>query len=99
MSVFSKLKVTPPAGDAPLQFWQGVGCPACKNTGYKGRQGIFELMVLDERFHDPILRRAGAPEYLRLAREGGMRTMFEDGLFKATQGLTTLEEVLSATTR
>jgi type IV pilus assembly protein PilB len=99
LSIFNKLKVTPPPGDKPLQFWHGLGCPACKNTGYQGRQGIFELMVLDERFHDPILRRAGAPEYLRLAREGGMRTMFEDGLLKAAQGLTTLEEVLSATTK
>ena len=96
-SVLAKLKVTPPQTDAPLQLWQGTGCPACSQTGYKGRQGIFELMVLDERFHDPILHRAGAPEYLRLAREGGMRTMFEDGLAKATQGLTTLEEVLCAT--
>ena len=46
-------------------------------------------MTIDERFHDPILRRAGAPEYLRLARERGMRTMFEDGLLKAAQGVTT----------
>jgi hypothetical protein len=42
-------------------------------------------MILDERFHDPIVSWAGAPEYLRLAREGGMRTMFEDGLLKAVQ--------------
>jgi general secretion pathway protein E len=54
-------------------------------------------MILDERFHDPILRRAGAPEYQRLARERGMRTMFEDGLLKATQGLTTIEELLRVT--
>jgi type II secretory ATPase GspE/PulE/Tfp pilus assembly ATPase PilB-like protein len=54
-------------------------------------------MMLDDRFHDPIIRRAGAPEYLRLAREQGMRTMFEDGLLKAAQGLTTLEELLRVT--
>src|SRR3989442_6417341 len=54
-----------------------------RSSGYKGRLGIFELMMIDERFHDPILRRAGAPEYLRLARERGMRTMFEDGVLKA----------------
>jgi type II secretory ATPase GspE/PulE/Tfp pilus assembly ATPase PilB-like protein len=53
--------------------------------------------MLDDRFHDPIIRRAGAPEYLRLAREQGMRTMFEDGLLKAAQGLTTLEELLRVT--
>jgi general secretion pathway protein E len=54
-------------------------------------------MMLNDDFHDPILRRAGAPEYLRLARESGMKTMFEDGLLKAMQGTTTVEEVLSAT--
>jgi type II secretory ATPase GspE/PulE/Tfp pilus assembly ATPase PilB-like protein len=59
--------------------------------------GVYELMVLDERFHDPILRRAGAPEYLRLAREKGMRTMFEDGVLKALKGTTTIEELLRVT--
>ena len=54
-------------------------------------------MTLDERFHDPILKRSGAPEYLRLARENGMRTMFEDGLIKAVRGLTTIEELLRIT--
>ena len=54
-------------------------------------------MMVDERFHDPILRRAGAPEYLRLAREKGMRTMFEDGLIKAVHGQTTIEELLRMT--
>ena len=78
-------------------MWRGAGCAACNNTGYKGRLGIYELMVLDERYHDPILHRAGAPEFLRLARERGMRTMFEDGLLKAGLGLTTVEELLRVT--
>ncbi|HWU38720.1 MAG TPA: hypothetical protein VN203_13815, partial [Candidatus Acidoferrum sp.] len=56
-----------------------------------------ELMILDDRYHDPILRRSGAPEFLRLAQEKGMRTMFEDGLLKAMDGLTTIEELLSVT--
>jgi type II secretory ATPase GspE/PulE/Tfp pilus assembly ATPase PilB-like protein len=81
----------------PERLWRGAGCAACNNTGYKGRLGIYELMVLDERYHDPILHRAGAPEFLRLARERGMRTMFEDGLRKAGQGLTTVEELLRIT--
>ncbi len=96
-AVFAKLKVAPPAGIPKLQLWRGTGCANCKNSGYKGRIGIHELMVLDDRFHDPIIRRAGAPEYLRLAREKGMRTMFEDGVIKATQGLTTIEELLLVT--
>jgi type IV pilus assembly protein PilB len=82
---------------SPLKLWRGAGCSVCNRTGYKGRVGIYELMVLDERYHDPILRRAGAPEFLRLAQERGMRTMFEDGLIKAMQGLTTVEELLRIT--
>jgi type IV pilus assembly protein PilB len=96
-SVFEKLKLKLPSEEGPLQLWHGAGCGACNQSGYKGRQGIFELMVLNEHFHDPILRRAGSPEYLRLARESGMRSMFADGLLKATKGQTTLEEVLCAT--
>jgi type IV pilus assembly protein PilB len=95
-AVFEGLKVAPPTQGA-VQLWRGRGCAQCNHSGYKGRVGVYELMVLDERFHDPILHRAGAPEYLRLAREKGMRTMFEDGLVKATQGLTTIEELLRVT--
>ena len=83
----------PPA----LRLWHGAGCRACNQTGFKGRVAIYELMVLDERYHDPILHRAGAPEFRRLAQEKGMRTMLEDGVLKAMQGLTTLEELLRVT--
>jgi type IV pilus assembly protein PilB len=94
--VFEGLKVPPPP-DQPVRLWRSKGCPECNGIGYRGRQGIFELMILDERFHDPIVRRSGAPEYVRLAQERGMRTMFEDGLLKATQGLTTIEEIMRVT--
>jgi type II secretory ATPase GspE/PulE/Tfp pilus assembly ATPase PilB-like protein len=87
----------PPVDGQPARMWRGRGCAKCKQTGYRGRIGIYELMRLDERFHDPIVRRAGAPEYLRLARETGMRTMFEDGLLKVSMGVTTLEELLRVT--
>ena len=69
----------------------------CKQSGYKGRRGIFELMVLDDRYHDPIVHRAGAPEYRRLAREQGMATLFDDGLIKAAKGITSLDELLKTT--
>jgi type IV pilus assembly protein PilB len=95
--VFERLKVQPPPGEGPVRLWRGAGCAECNRSGYKGRGGIFELMTVDERFHDPILRRSGAPEYLRLAQERGMRTMFEDGLRKAMQGFTTVEELLRVT--
>jgi type II secretory ATPase GspE/PulE/Tfp pilus assembly ATPase PilB-like protein len=95
-AVLAEFKVPPPP-DVLLRLWKGAGCPQCKQSGYRGRQAIFELMVLDERFHDPIVQRAGAPEYQRLAREKGMKTMFEDGLRQALAGTTTMEEVLEAT--
>lgn len=94
--VFEELKVSPPA-NAPMSLWRSVGCPACNGTGFKGRQGIFELMMLDGRFHDPIVRRAGAHEFARLAIEGGMIPMFEDGLRVATAGTTTIQELLRVT--
>lgn len=95
-SLFDRLKVAPPP-DHEVRLWRGAGCAICNHSGYKGRLGIFELMPLDERFHDPIIRRSGAPEYLRLAKERGMRTMFEDGILKAVQGTTTIEELLRVT--
>jgi type IV pilus assembly protein PilB len=83
--------------DGPVKLWKGRGCDRCKNSGYKGRLGIYELLVNDERFHLPIANRAGASEYFRIAREGGMVTMFEDGMIKALKGLTTVEEVVRVT--
>ena len=95
-AVFETLKLQPPAG-GKVELFRGKGCAACKGTGYKGRMALFELMVLDHTFHDPIVHRCGAPEFARLARESGMSTMLEDGVRRATQGATTLEEVLRVT--
>jgi len=95
--VFQRLRVELPDKSAEPRLWHGKGCAVCNNSGYKGRLGVFELMSVDEKFHDPIIRRAGLLEYLRLARENGMRTMFEDGLLKAAQGMTTIEELLRVT--
>lgn len=95
-TLLRRLEIPLPAG-APPRLWRGAGCPACKNTGFRGRLGIFELMMLDARFHEAIVKRAGAQEYSRLAREGGMKVMFEDGMRRAFEGSTTVEEVLRAT--
>ncbi len=94
--VFAEMNVPAPAG-APLRLWRSVGCPACNGTGFKGRQGIFELMMVDDRFHDPIVRRAGAHEFAHLAREGGMVPMFDDGVRLALEGTTTVQELLRVT--
>jgi type IV pilus assembly protein PilB len=94
--VFEELKLAPPPVDS-LRLWRSVGCDGCSGTGFRGRQGIFELMCLDGRFHDPIVRRAGAHEFARLARESGMASMFEDGLRVAMEGGTTVQELLRVT--
>jgi type IV pilus assembly protein PilB len=95
--VFEEINLTPPVTGSELKLFRGRGCNTCNQSGYKGRVGIYELMVVDERFHDPIIKRAGAPEFERLGRERGMTSMFEDGVLKATQGVTTVEELLRVT--
>jgi type IV pilus assembly protein PilB len=80
--------------DLPRTLWRPGGCPICAGTGYKGRHGIFELMMLDETFHQPIIKRAGASTFVELAKQRGMKSMFDDGLRLATQGTSTIEEVL-----
>jgi len=94
--VFERLQIEPPQ-DVPIRLWRGSGCAMCKDSGYKGRQGVFELMVITDDFHDAIVSRRGAPEFYRLARQNGMKTMFEDGLQRALRGITTLDELLRVT--
>lgn len=76
------------------QLWQGKGCDACNHSGYRGRQSIYEIMLVDDNFHDAIIQGAHATELQRLARQSGMRTMLEDGVEKALAGVTTVEEVI-----
>ena len=66
-------------------------------TGYQGRTTIMEFMVMDDALRSAVMRHAGMGEIERLARDAGMRTMYEDGLAKALAGLTTIEEVLRVT--
>ncbi len=80
---------------APKLLYRGRGCNVCRHSGLNGRFGIFEIL----QFNEEIRRYVADPhfdlaEFRRLARNNGMRTMFEDGLMKAGQGLTTIEEVL-----
>ena len=90
------LKLTPEQLERAT-FMRGQGCPACAGTGYRGRLGIFELLVLSEEFSQLIHERA-PPARLRARSAGlGMRTLREDGARKASAGLTTIEEVVSLT--
>lgn len=75
-------------------FYRGKGCDRCGQSGYRGRLGIYEVMVVDEGIRDAFLRKASANEIRQLAISKGMTPMIEDGFRKAMTGLTTIEEVL-----
>ena len=81
----------------PERLFMGQGCPACVNTGYQGRSGIYELLLVDESIRQLILRRAEASALRQMAITQGMQTMADDGWNKVTQGLTTTQEVLRVT--
>lgn len=72
----------------------GRGCKECGETGYSGRLAIHELLLVTDEVRDLISRRAPDHEIRKVARSAGMRTLLEDGISKAANGLTTLDEVL-----
>ncbi len=77
-------------------FQRGRGCHQCMNTGYRGRTGIFEVLIVDEVVQEMIIKGSSAQEINRSAIERGtLRTLKEDAAMKVAQGITTLEEALS----
>ena len=72
----------------------GRGCDACQQLGYSGRLAIHELLVMNDEIRDLISRRASEHAIRKAARNAGMRTLVEDGILKAAQGLTTLDDVV-----
>jgi len=79
------------------QFYRPRGCDKCLNTGYKGRVGITETLVLTNKIKELILLSSSEADIKNAARSQGMKTMREDAVIKASQGLTTLEEVTRLT--
>ncbi|HKS36355.1 MAG TPA: ATPase, T2SS/T4P/T4SS family [Verrucomicrobiae bacterium] len=91
-------KVGFPADEiATARFWRGAGCEECRQLGYQGRLGIYELLLLNEAVRPLILNRAPASTIAARAVEQGMRTLRTDGWNKVKAGLTTIEEVLRVT--
>jgi len=78
-------------------FYHGVGCEYCRGTGYSGRMGIFELMLLDDEIRQLIMQRQSTNVIREAARKRGMRTLREAGLLSIYDGQTTIEEVVSQT--
>jgi type IV pilus assembly protein PilB len=80
-----------------IKMFQGAGCDRCRQTGYKGRLGIYELLLLNDDLRDLIAGNPSLTDIRRKAQEQGMRSLRDDGLLKVSQGLTTVDEIMRVT--
>ena len=85
------------AGLGSQELYHGAGCDHCRGSGYVGRVGIYELLVIDEKFRDMIHKDSSIDSMRRVFCQSGRRSLFDDGIIKVKQGLTTIEEVLRVT--
>jgi type IV pilus assembly protein PilB len=85
------------SGIKPEQIFHGAGCDYCRGTGYVGRVGIYELLVVDEVFRNMISKDSSVDNMRRTFYESKRSSLFDDGIEKVKQGLTTMEEVLRVT--
>ena len=81
----------------PSAVYAAHGCEACNGTGYSGRIGVFEMMMMSDAVRRLTIARASANDIARAAKADGMTTMLEDGLSKVLAGVTTFEEVRRVT--
>ena len=91
-----RLRRFAPEGDIILH--KSVGCPACADTGYRGRLAIIEFLPMTDPVRKLIMAHEEAGAIQKLAVAEGMQTLYENGLVKVIQGITTLEEVMRVTT-
>ena len=76
-----------------MVLYRKVGCPRCNRTGYKGRVGIFQLLIMNDELEALAAQNAHRDEIERCAAASGMRSLWDDGIAKAAAGLTSLEEL------
>ena len=79
------------------KLWRGTGCPNCRNTGYRGRSGLYELMEMSDAISEKIIERAPSQQIVAVAKQGGLRLLREDGWDKVRSGVTTPDEVVLCT--
>ncbi|MBI4744049.1 MAG: Flp pilus assembly complex ATPase component TadA [Actinobacteria bacterium] len=77
-----------------IKLWQSKGCKRCHNTGFKGRVGIYEVMLMNMDIEKLCITKSSSDEMKEAAIRGGMKTLWEDGVEKVKKGITSLEEVL-----
>ena len=83
--------------DGKVRVWKGTGCRACRNSGYRGRTGIHELMITGDTIRELCVQKANAVAIRNQALKEGMRTLRQDGWRKVQQGITTIDEVARVT--
>ncbi|MFQ5628495.1 MAG: GspE/PulE family protein [bacterium] len=83
----------------PIKVYKGRGCRECKNTGYVGRTGIYELLIIDDTIRQMILDNASENEIRTHAKQNGLRSLKEDGIKKVLSGITTMDEILRVSAR
>ncbi len=86
-----------PENIAGKKFYRGRGCDICNNTGYKGRVGLFELMIMTDELRDMIMRNTSTDELREVARRNGMVTLRDVGIDFAYEGTTTVDEIIRET--
>jgi type IV pilus assembly protein PilB len=84
-------------GYSSEKAWRGKGCDRCRKTGYSGRLGIYELLVMDDSLRDLVTRNPDVVQLRKLCRDAGLVSLREDGFDKVSKGLTTTEEILRVT--
>ena len=89
--------LVPANGEAKVTLYRAVGCKQCNGLGFHGRTGILEILPISDELRRLVLKHAESRELHRVAVEAGMRSMYQDGLMKVRQGVTTLEEVVRVT--
>jgi type IV pilus assembly protein PilB len=78
----------------PSTLFKGVGCRRCRNSGFSGRVGLHELLMVNDELRDAIVADASVTDIRRMAVADGMISMEQDGLHKVREGMTTIEEVM-----
>jgi general secretion pathway protein E len=95
--IVKELRLQRFAPDGDIILYKPIGCPACAGTGYRGRLAIIEFLPMTDPLRKLIMAHEEAGAIQKLAIAEGMQTLYENGLVKVTQGVTTLEEVMRVT--
>ena len=82
-----------------IHFYRAAGCERCTNTGYLGRAGIYELLVIDDDIRALIMKETDSNTIKAMAVKRGMKTLRQDGAGKVMAGITTVDEVIRVTQR